>query len=333
MSAGSWAALGMAFAFAVTNGFHDAANAIATLVATRAARPIQAVVLASALTLLGPLVLGAAVAETVAGVISVPRPSLVPVVGAALSGAVGWNLLTWALGLPSSSSHALVGGLAGAALAEAGPGAVRWTGDGGLGFAGVLVGLAISPLFGAAAAALLELRLRPRLARASARIGPAVQRAQWVSSALLALAHGANDAQKTVGLVAVLAFASGAGSSRHPPAWAAPAVAVALALGTALGGWSIARTIGRRILRLRPLDALANQGGSAVVIVLASLLGAPVSTSQVVASSVVGAGIGKRRTRRIRWRVVRGIALAWVTTVPAAGLVAAASLPVWRWLA
>jgi len=323
----------MALAFAVTNGFHDAANAIATLVATRAARPVQAVALASACTLLGPLVLGAAVAETVAGVISVPRASLVPVVGAALSGAVGWNLFTWALGLPSSSSHALVGGLAGAALAQAGPGAVRWTGDGGLGFAGVLVGLAISPVLGAGAAGLLELGLRRRLGRASARIGPVVLRAQWATSAVLALAHGANDAQKTVGLVAVLAFASGAEASRHPPAWAVPAVALALTVGTALGGWSIVRTIGRRILRLRPLDALASQSGSAAVIALASALGAPVSTSQVVASSVVGAGLGKRRARRIRWHVVRQIALAWVTTVPAAGLVAAASLPVWRWLA
>mgnify|MGYP005843724263 CR=1 FL=1 len=323
----------MAFAFAVTNGFHDAANAIATLVATRAARPIGAVALASAFTLIGPLVLGTAVAETVAGVISVPRASLVPVVGAALSGAVGWNVLTWVLRLPSSSSHALVGGLAGAALAEAGPGAVRWVGDGGLGFAGVLLGLAISPLLGATAAAVLELRLRAWLGRASARIGPSVRRAQWATSAVLALAHGANDAHKTVGLVAVVALASGTGMSPDPPAWAAPTVALALTVGTALGGWRIARTIGRRIFRLRPLDALASQGGSAAVIVLASLLGAPVSTSQVVASSVVGAGIGKRRTRRIRWRVVRQIALAWVTTVPAAGLAAAASLPAWRWLA
>jgi PiT family inorganic phosphate transporter len=323
----------MAFAFACSNGFHDAANAIATLVATRAARPAQAVVLASVLTLLGPLLLGAAVAETVAGAISVPRASLVPVVGAALTGAVGWNLLTWALGLPSSSSHALIGGLAGAALAQAGPDAVRWTGDHGLGFGAVLVGLAVSPLLGAASAAALELGLRRRLVRASARIGPVVLRAQWATSAILALAHGANDAQKAVGLVAVLLFASGVHESVRAPTWVVAAVALALATGTALGGWRIARTIGRRILRLRPVDALASQSGSAAVIALASLLGVPVSTSQVVASSVVGAGIGKRRTRRIRWHVVRQIGLAWVTTVPAAGLVAAASLPVWRWLA
>lgn len=333
MSGGSWVALGMAFAFAFTNGFHDAANATATLVTTRAARPAQAVALASVFTLLGPLVLGAAVAETVAGVVALPRASLVPVVGAALSGAVAWNLLTWALGLPSSSSHALVGGLAGAALAQAGPDAVRWTGGGGLGFAGVLVGLTISPLLGAAAAALLELGLRRWLARASARIGPAVLRAQWGASAFLAFTHGANDAQKTVGLVAVLLFASGVQASPDPPGWAAPAVALALTAGTALGGWSIVRTIGRRILRLRPLDALASQTGSAAVIALASVLGAPVSTSQVVASSVVGAGVGKRRTRRIRWQVVRQIALTWVTTVPAAGLASAALLPLWRWLA
>lgn len=333
MSAAGWAALGAAFAFAVTNGLHDAANAIATLVATRAARPLAAVALASGFNLVGPLVLGAAVAETVAGVVAVPRGELVPVVGAALSGAVAWNALTWVRGLPSSSSHALVGGLVGAALAEAGTGGVRWHGGAGLGLGAVLLWLALAPVLGAAAGAAFELWLRRWSARASARVAPVILRLEWVGSAGLALAHGANDAQKAVGLVALVLYAGGEVPRLHPPGWVAPAAAAALTLGTALGGWSIVRTIGRRIFRLRPLDALASQVGSAVVIGAASLLGAPISTSQVVASSVVGAGLGKRGTRRVRWRVVREIAVAWVTTMPAAGAIAATTLPLWRWLA
>ncbi|GIV00177.1 MAG: hypothetical protein KatS3mg014_1792 [Actinomycetota bacterium] len=333
MSAAGWAALGAAFAFAVTNGLHDAANAIATLVATRAARPLAAVALASCFNLLGPLVLGVAVAETVAGVVAVPRGELVPVVGAALSGAVAWNLLTWARGLPSSSSHALLGGLVGAALADAGRQGVRWSGGEGLGLGVVLLGLAVAPVLGAVAGAVVELGLRRWSARASARLAPVVLALERVGSAVLALAHGANDAQKAVGVVAAVLYGAGESASPHPPGWAAPAAAAALTAGTALGGWGIVRTIGRRIFRLRPLDALASQVASAAVIGAASLLGAPISTSQVVASSVVGAGLGKRGTRRVRWRVVREIAVAWVTTMPAAGAIAAATLPVWRWMA
>ncbi len=331
MSGAAWAALGVGFAFALTNGLHDAANAIASLVATRAARPAAAVLLAACCNLLGPVLLGAAVAETVGRIVAVPRSDLVPVLGAGLSGAVAWNVLTWARGLPSSSTHALVGGLCGAALTAAGVGGVRWGGLGGPGVLGVLIGLAVAPLLGAAAGAALELALRRWLARASARIGPLVLRLQWAASASLALAHGANDAQKTAGVVlAVLGAGGGSGSAAG---WVVPAAAAAFTLGTSLGGWGIVRTVGRRIFRLRPLDALASQAGSAAVIGAASLLGAPISTSQVVASSVVGAGLGKRGTRRVRWRVVREIGVAWITTLPAAGAIAAATLPLWRWLA
>ncbi len=329
-------AIGMALAFALTNGFHDAANAIATLVATRVARPLPAVVMAAVCNLLGPLVLGAAVADTVATIVLPPPGEVVPVVGAGLTGAVAWNLVTWRRGLPSSSSHALVGGLVGAALVAAGGDAVHWGGFDGwrpVGVLGVLVALAASPVAGLGAAAVLQMGARRGVRRASMAFAVPVRRAQWFTSAWLSFSHGANDAQKSVGIVAALLLANGSTRSLHAPLWVKVACAIALTVGTALGGWSIVRTIGRRIVRLRPLDGLVSQTSSAAVILGSSLLGAPVSTTQVVSSSVVGTGVGRGRTRRIRWQVVRGIALAWLTTLPAAAVLAVAVLPVWRWLA
>ncbi|HEU4528477.1 MAG TPA: inorganic phosphate transporter [Actinomycetota bacterium] len=328
--------VGMALVFALTNGFHDAANAIATLVATRAARPLPAVLMASVFNLLGPLLLGAAVANTVAKIVEPPADLAIPVIGAALTGAVAWNVVTWLRGLPSSSSHALVGGLVGGAIVAAGVDAVNWGGieDGRpVGVLGVLIALAISPALGVAVAAVLELGVRRALRRAAYAIGVPVRRAQWVTSAWLAFSHGSNDAQKTVGVVAALLLANGSTDSLSAPVWVELASALALTVGTAFGGWSIVRTIGRRIYRLRRLDGLVAQTSSAAVIVGASLLGAPVSTTQVVSSAVVGTGVGRRRARRVRWQVVRGIGVAWITTMPAAGALAAAAYPIWRWLA
>jgi len=205
-------AVGMALAFALTNGFHDAANAIATLVATRVARPLPAVVMASAFNLLGPLLLGAAVADTVATIVLPPIDDVVPVVGAGLSGAVAWNLVTWRRGLPSSSSHALVGGLAGAAIADAGLDAVNWVSFDGwrpLGMVGVLVALAISPVLGAAAALLVLRSLRFALRRATRRFEGPVRDVQWATAGLLAVSQGANDVQKAVGVVAAVLLAEG----------------------------------------------------------------------------------------------------------------------------
>ena len=322
-------------AFAVTNGFHDAANAIATLVATRGARPGAALALAAVCNLLGPLLLGAAVANTIATIVEVPPARTVPVVGAALTAAVVWNLLTWWRGLPSSSSHALVGGLVGAGVVEAGAGAINWGGVGGgrpTGVIGVLVGLAISPLLGFAAAGAIERAARRGLRRATTRVRPLALRGQWLTSAWLAFSHGANDAQKSVGILAVLLLARGTTSSLSAPLWTKVVCAAALTLGTALGGWRIVRTIGRRIFRIRPVDGLVSQASSAAVILTASLLGAPTSTTQVVGSSVVGVGVGRRRYRHVGWVVVREMLLAWVTTIPAAALLAALLLVPWRWL-
>jgi PiT family inorganic phosphate transporter len=323
-------------AFAATNGFHDAANAIATLVATRGARPGAALVLAAVCNLLGPLLLGAAVANTIATIVEVPPAQTVQVVGAALTAAVAWNVFTWWRGLPSSSSHALVGGLVGAGVVEAGAGAINWGGIGGgrpTGVIGVLVALAISPLLGFAAAWAIERAARRGLRRATDRVRPLARRGQWLTSAWLAFSHGANDAQKSVGILAVLLLARGTTSSLSAPLWTKVACAAALTLGTALGGWRIVRTIGRRIFRIRPVDGLVSQASSAAVILTASLVGAPTSTTQVVGSSVVGVGVGRRRYRHVGWVVVREMLLAWVTTIPAAALLAALLLVPWRWLA
>jgi PiT family inorganic phosphate transporter len=322
-------------AFAFTNGFHDAANAIATLVATRGARPGAAIMLAAVCNLVGPLLLGAAVADTIAGIVEVTAAQTVVVVGAALTAAVAWNLLTWWRGLPSSSSHALVGGLVGAAVVEAGAGAVNWGGVGGGhpdGVIGTLVALAISPVLGFGAAWAMERAVRWGLRRATTRANRPVQQAQWLTSGWLAISHGANDAQKAVGVLAVLLLANGTTGSLSAPVWAVLACAAALTLGTALGGWRIVKTIGRRIFRIRPVDGLVSQASSAAVILAASLVGAPASTTQVVSSSVVGVGVGRRRHRHVGWEVVGSVLLAWVTTFPAVALLAALLVPFWRWI-
>jgi PiT family inorganic phosphate transporter len=322
-------------AFAFTNGFHDAANAIATLVATRGARPGAAIMLAAVCNLLGPLLLGAAVADTIAGIVEVTPAQTVVVVGAALTAAVAWNLVTWWRGLPSSSSHALVGGLVGAAVVEAGGGAVNWGGIGGGhpdGVIGALVALAVSPVLGFGAAWAMERAVRRGLRRVTTRANRPARRAQWLTSGWLAISHGANDAQKAAGVLAVLLLANGTTQSLSAPVSAVLACAAALTLGTALGGWRIVKTIGRRIFRIRPVDGLVSQTSSAAVILVASLVGAPASTTQVVSSSVVGVGVGRRRRRHVGWGVVGSILLAWVTTFPAAAALAALLVPVWRWL-
>jgi PiT family inorganic phosphate transporter len=252
------------------------------------------------------------------------------VITAGLAAAFAWNLLTWARGLPSSSGHALVGGLVGAAMA--GAGSIRWGGFDGLrpvGVLGTLVALAVSPVLGAVAGLLVVRGLRRAGEHATRRWRGPARGASWCTSAVLAFGHGSNDAQKSVGVIATLLLASGHASD---PKWAPPACACALTLGTALGGWRIVRTVGRGIVRLHPLDGVAGQSASAAVIVGASALGAPVSTTQVVASAVVGVGGGRRRWHHVRWRVVGEIALGWLVTLPATALAAAGLVLAWQGL-
>jgi inorganic phosphate transporter, PiT family len=326
MDAGLTIAVLLALAFAATNGLHDASNAIATLVATRAARPSQAIVLATVFNLMGPLLLGAAVADTIGGIVTVSPSVAIGVIGSGLAAATTWNLATWRLGLPSSSGHALVGGLVGAAVVEGGIDAVNWGGMDGLhpvGVFGTLIALAVSPVLGGLVALLAIRALRWAAKRATQRWHGTVQGGQWVTAAALSFSHGANDAQKSVGVIAALLLAGGRIDSLSAPTWVVVTCSAALTAGTSLGGWRIIRTVGRRIYRIHPLEGLSSQTSSAGVIIGASLLGAPVSTSQVVASSVVGIGAGRRRLRHVNWELVRQIGLAWLITLPASAALAA----------
>jgi len=303
-------AIGFAVAFALTNGFHDASNAIATLVATRAATPGQAVALSAVFNMGGAVLLGTAVADTIGKIVTVAQAQMIPVVGAGLAGATAWNAITWWRGLPSSSGHALVGGLVGAAVADGilsgsgGLGSVQWGGFDGwhpTGVIGVLVALLISPPLGFAVAFLLLRLLRLMSRRWTTRwIGP-VRGSGWVAAAGLSFSHGGNDAQKSMGVIAVLLLASGQTTTMSVPLWAKVVTGVALTAGTALGGWRIVKTIGQRIFSLTPIDSIASQASSTAVILGASLIGAPVSTTQVVASSVVGVGGGRRRWKHVSW--------------------------------
>jgi PiT family inorganic phosphate transporter len=331
-----WLAVAAAFAFSVTNGFHDAGNAIATLVATRGAPPGPAVSLSAVFNLLGAVLVGTAVAGTVAGIVTVAPPSAVAVIGSGVLGATAWNVLTWRLGLPSSSGHALVGGLVGAALADSGADAVNWGGFDGwrpVGVLGVLVALAVSPVIGLAFGALLVLASRRVLRRAARDVLGPIRIAEWGMTSALSFSHGANDAQKAMGVIAALLVADARQETFAVPLWAKLCCGAAVTVGTALGGWRIVRTIGRRLFRLSALDAFASQTASTLVILPATYLGAPVSTTHVVASSVVGVGSGQRRWRHVRWTVVRSMASAWVFTLPASALAGALTLLVWNEIA
>ena len=328
-------AIALAVGFAVTNGLHDASNSIATLVATRAARPGQAIVLAAIFNLLGPLLVGAAVADTIGGLLNVDASVATEVIGSGLAAATAWNLVTWRLGLPSSSGHALVGGLVGAGLVDGGHDPVNWGGLDGLhpvGAFGALIALAISPVLGLLGGLVAIRALRRAARRWTRRWDGAVNGGQWVMSSALSFSHGANDAQKAVGVIAALLLAAGETDTLAAPLWATVACSIALTAGTALGGWRIIRTVGRRIYRIQPTEGLSSQSASSAVIFGASLLGAPTSTSQVVASSVVGIGGGRRRLHHVNWSVVRQMGLAWLITIPAAALLAAVTLGIWRGL-
>ncbi|MFM1964593.1 MAG: hypothetical protein RL134_318 [Actinomycetota bacterium] len=331
MEAGLIIAIGLAVAFAVTNGFHDASNAIATLVATRGATPGQAIALSATFNMAGAILLGTAVADTIGAIVTVPDSQMVAVVGAGLAGATAWNLITWWLGLPSSSGHALVGGLVGAAVADGvltgagGLESVNWTA-----VVAVLLALFVSPPLGFLGALLLLRFLRWRSRRWTRRWDDPMRGGNWVTAATLSFSHGGNDAQKAMGVIAVLLLATGETSELAVPLWAKVVTGAALTLGTALGGWRIVRTIGQRIFGLTPLDSFTSQTSSTAVILGASLVGAPVSTTQVVASSVVGIGAGRRRWRHVRWEIVRDMGIAWLTTIPAAAILAVIILIGWR---
>lgn len=317
--------------FDFTNGFHDAANVVATVIASRAMTPAQAVAIVGVCEFLGPLLGGTAVANTIGGFIDlagVPALLSLGILLAGLVGAIGWNLLTWWWGVPSSSSHALVGGLAGAVVMAVGADHVLWgfaaLADGHVsGVTKVLLALVLSPLLGFVVGYLVH-RFFALLFRAAR---PALNRrlrlAQFVTTAGLAFSHGANDAQKSMGILTLVLLLGGFIPRFDVPLWVMLACAVALTAGILSGGWRIVRTLGFAVYKVRPLHALDSQLTSAVVILSASVVGAPVSTSHVVASSIMGIGASEH-PRNVRWGKAREIVTTWVVTLPAAALAGAA---------
>ena len=313
--------IAIALVFDYNNGFHDAANAIATSVSTRALTPRVALLLAAVMNFVGAF-LGTQVAETVGkGIISAPtgRHGLV-VILAAVVGAITWNLITWYFGLPSSSSHALIGGLVGAALASAN--LVYWSGI----VDKVVIPMLVSPAVGFLGAATLMIAILWAFRRsAPGRVQRGFRLAQTLSAAAMALGHGLQDAQKTMGVIFLALLVSGHVEQEDPiPWWVKLSAATAISLGTYSGGWRIMRTLGRRIIHLDPPRGFAAETTAASVLyVMAIGLGAPVSTTHTITSSVMGVGATKRLSA-VRWGVARTIVTAWIVTIPAAGSAAAA---------
>jgi len=308
-----------ALLFDFLNGLHDSANSIATVVATRVLRPFTAVLWASFFNFIAFTVFGLHVAATMgSGVIN---PSIVDplVVFGALAGAIAWNVLTWRIGIPSSS-HALVGGLLGAGMAKAGVGAVVWGGVSVIGAAIVL-----SPLAGFLAAITLVVITSWLAVRATPfAVDRRFRLLQFVSSALLSLAHGGNDAQKTMGIITVLLYSQGLLTGGfHVPFWVVLSCQSAMALGTLAGGWRIVKTMGSRITRLTPMQGFCAEGGGAVALFVATWFGVPVSTTHTITGSIVGVGAA-RRVSAVRWGIARGIVVAWGITLPASAAVSAA---------
>jgi PiT family inorganic phosphate transporter len=318
-SATLWLLVGVALLFDFLNGLHDAANSIATIVSTRVLKPRYAVAWAAFFNFVAFLVFGLHVAQTVgAGIVDVHVVTDRVIFGA-LMGAIVWNVITWLAGIPSSSSHALVGGLIGAGLAKAGLKVIVWSGV--TKTASAIIG---SPALGFALALVLVLlvswifvRTRP------AAVDKLFRRMQFVSASLYSLGHGGNDAQKTMGIIAVLLYAHAGGQGGfHVPLWVVLACQTAMALGTLFGGWRIVHTMGSKITRLSPVQGFCAETGGAITLFAATYLGIPVSTTHTITGAIVGVGAA-RRTTAVRWGVARRIVVAWVITMPMSALMAA----------
>jgi PiT family inorganic phosphate transporter len=304
----------LALAFDFTNGWHDSANAIATVVSTRVLRPLTAVVLAGVLNIAGAF-LSTAVAKTVGSGIVEPSAVTQAVVAAALGGAIIWNLCTLLLGLPTSSSHALIGGLVGAAMVHSGPTAVKF---GGL--RSVLLAMILSPLFGfliglGMMVAITWLFYRTPKSAATKLFG----RLQCLSASFMAFSHGANDAQKAMGIITLALLSAGQIGSAEVPTWVVVSCALAMGAGTAAGGWRIIRTLGMRIVKLEPVHGFAAETGAAAVLMVTAQIGLPVSTTHTITSSVIGVGAIKRLSA-VKWGVTTRILYAWLFTLPGAAI-------------
>ena len=316
----------IALAFDFTNGFHDASNAIATAIATRALSPRRALALAAVMNLAGAFVSTKVAATVGTGVISLPASHGTAVVLAALVGAICWNLTTWYLGLPSSSSHALIGGLIGATLGSSGGRRVLWQGV----LHKVVVPGLLSPALGFAVGFAVMLSIYWIFFRHKpAQVRGLFRRLQPFSAAFLAFSHGSNDAQKTMGIIGLALLSRGYIHSFYVPTWVILASATAIAAGTYSGGWRIIRTMGRRVIRVDPPSGFATELSASVVILGASHFGYPVSTTHVVNGSLMGSGATKRLSA-VRWGVAGNIITAWLLTIPLAALLAFLAYPAIR---
>jgi len=319
------AIVALALFFDFSNGFHDAANVVATIIVTRALSPAKALILAAVCEFIGPFLFGTAVAQTIGKNIIDSSSFDATTVGlsvslllAALIGAIAWNLITWFFGLPSSSSHALIGGMIGAVLVAHGPDKILWNG-----VLYVMGSLVLSPILGLLGG-ILFIRATLFLCRASSPDACLFfNKTQIFSSISLALSHGANDAQKSMGLITLALVILGVLPGFKIPFWVIASCATAIALGTATGGWRIIKTMGSKIFLLRSVHAFSAQTSSAGVILAAALVGGPVSTTHVVSSSIMGVGAGQR-FKAVRWGVAGDIILAWFITIPASALMAGA---------
>src|SRR5215208_834636 len=314
--------IAVALLFDFTNGFHDTANAIGTAVGTRAMPPRVAVAFSAFLNLIGAVVttqlLHAEVANTVGSLVAPADGVALSMLVAVLFGAITWNLITWSAGLPSSSSHALIGALIGMGLVAYGLGAIQWAE-----VYPVFIALLTSPIAGLVIAYIFAVMLLNLFRRARpSQANGAFRKLQLFSSGFVAFSHGANDAQKTMAIITLALFSSGHLAEFAVPTWVALAAALAIGLGTWAGGWRIIRTMGTRIVRMQPVDGFAAQTVAATVIQLATAWGLPVSTTQVVSGAVMGAG-ATHRFSAVRWGVARRIVWAWIFTIPASAALAA----------
>ncbi len=321
----------IALIFALSNGLHDASSVVATFIVCGAATPKQAIGVASVFGLLGAILGGSAVADTISNVIDLPaNPLLLKILLAAMLGAVIWNLVTWRLGLPSSSTHALIGGVIGAVWVASGNNHILWGYKEFIGLnhqitgiVKVIAALIISPFLGFIVAFILQKISRVLLKNAKFAVNSSLKKIQWVIAAVLAYSHGANDTQKIFGIITLAIVAAGNVTSQGIPLWVRLSGGTVMFIGTMLGGWSIIKTIGRGIYTIAPIHSINSQLASVGSVLIATIMGAPVSTTHVVVGSVIGVGAAEEY-KMVHWGIAKEIIMAWFITIPLTAIVSAA---------